>query len=100
MHTMPMSEVRARNSAAGFLFFSAGAMAAFKSRVETNVAYCDGSGQSFFVTSEMMREDGPRMFKVRRQDALSARVWTVEGEPYNNRDDAVITAKTLATQAK
>jgi hypothetical protein len=94
-----MSEVRARNRAAGFLFFSAGAMETFQSRVETDVAYCDGSGQSFFVTSEAMREDGPRMYKVRRQDASTGRIWT-DGEPYGNRDDAVDAAKALATQAK
>jgi hypothetical protein len=62
---MTISEIRQANAAAGFHFFSDGAMKFFRSRVDTQVY--EGPGGVFFVTSEQLEfrdYSAPRMWTV------------------------------------
>jgi hypothetical protein len=62
---MTISEIRQANAAAGFRFFSTGAMKFFRSRVDRHVY--EGPGGVFFVTSEQLEfheSQGPRKWTV------------------------------------
>ena len=64
---MTISEIRQANAAAGFHFFSDGAMKFFRSRVDTQVY--EGPRGVFFVTSEQLDfhdSSGPRLYTVHR----------------------------------
>jgi hypothetical protein len=62
---MTISEIRQANAAAGFRFFSTGAMKFFRSRVDGQVY--EGPGGNFFVTSEQLEfhdYSAPRLYTV------------------------------------
>ncbi len=62
---MTISEIRQANAAAGFGFFSTGAMKFFRSRVDRRVY--EGPGGVFFVTSEQLEfhdYSAPRLYTV------------------------------------
>lgn len=82
--TITVSEMRARNKAAGFHWFDRGAMAFFRSHIETRP-----DRQGFFITSEEF-PSGQRLYSVRRFDCVTANVDTVgQFGQYQTREEAL-----------
>lgn len=75
-----ITEIRARNKAAGFYFFNRASMRFFASRIESG-AYAGADGASYFITSEQSRPSsgppGPRRYTLRRFDPVIGDISTV-----------------------
>jgi len=97
---MTISEIRQANAAAGFHFFSDGAMKFFRSRVDTQ-AY-EGPGGVFFVTSEQLEfhdYSAPRLYTVHQYRADGGIDGASEFQQYGSLKQARAAARAFAKPA-